>query len=312
MSAATTSSCSTSGISDASSATTSGTTIGRVRTWPSIRTPLRRGRSMPPLDVGSSRYRKSAAYIIATSGAPREAHRWILAPFGLVPRESPRSVNRGSLTVAPTRRQREWRRQKPLGRRCARALHPQTVAEGKRTPVTEFWRGTALCWPLLHIAKSSIAAYRIKRSLTFALCGSLPRRAALCGTQRARKGQHATESSFQGCELRRGLPPFRPLTRAALAFAPLRLRPNNAPSPTSPTSGLGCPFLYVTFATRRLALLKGPLACDASRPARWALNARRIALAAAGSESAAANTPGNPTTYALTVPLGSCSNTIGK
>jgi hypothetical protein len=69
---------------------------------------------------------------------------WILAPFGLVPVKAPRSVNRGYLTVAPTRRQREWRRQKPLARRCARALHPQTVAEGKRTPVTEFWRGTGL------------------------------------------------------------------------------------------------------------------------------------------------------------------------
>jgi hypothetical protein len=37
-----------------------------------------------------------------------------------------------------------------------------------------------------------------------------------------------------------------------------------------------------------------------------------MALAAARSDSPAANTPGRPTTYALTVPFDSCSNTTGK
>jgi transposase InsO family protein len=46
-------------------------TIGRVRTWRSRRTLPSCGRSMP-LDVGSSRYPRSVAYIIATSAAPRE------------------------------------------------------------------------------------------------------------------------------------------------------------------------------------------------------------------------------------------------
>ena len=43
------------------------------------------------------------------------------------------------------------------------------------------------------------------------------------------------------CEAFGGLPPFRPLSRAALALAPLRLRPSNAPRPTRPTSGFDCP-----------------------------------------------------------------------
>jgi hypothetical protein len=67
----------------------------------------------------------------------------------------------------------------------------------------------------------------------------------------------------------------------------------------------------VTFATRRVARVEGLLACSVSRAAKWALNAERIAAAAVRSEFAAANTPGSPTTYALTVPLGSCSKTIG-
>jgi hypothetical protein len=44
-----------------------------------------------------------------------------------------------------------------------------------------------------------------------------------------------------GCEPFGGLPPFRPFSRAALALAPLRLRPSNAPRPTRPTSGFDCP-----------------------------------------------------------------------
>src|SRR5206468_5728271 len=72
------------------------------------------------------------------------------------------------------------------------------------------------------------------------------------------------------CVPLRGLPPLRPFLRAAVAFAALRLRPSSAPSPTSPTSGSDRPFLYVTFATRRLVLVDDLLARTVSGPAKWA------------------------------------------
>lgn len=70
-----------------------------------------------------------------------------------------------------------------------------------------------------------------------------------CGVSDLPRHPRATRRSRSpnGCEPFRGLPPFRPLSRAALAFAPLRLRPSKAPRPTRPTSGFGSPLAIRDF-----------------------------------------------------------------